>query len=371
MRNLFLVVCGALLLSAQAAPNPVIAHYRAYSAALQAGDLTTAETEADAALQASVARDGNGGRTGVLALNLAKLRIVRGNAEGAYDPAKQAFDIASAGPNAGVDSLQARLVLGQAELTATHQQQARDLLMPALSEAATRPELGEDAYQAAVALGNWLMMGLPRANYEDTAAAWAFAAQYARSLGADYAIPLAQARINQGIALINLAAENHDRHSDYEHAMTVLDEPLRLLGEMANTAPDEDELTIAQVEYGRARAWQAVINARLQMLGHLTVAHDEPAPDWYEDCQITMHHPQFQYPRGELSEGHIGVVVVRFVLRNGDAQGVKVAAAAPPASFFEQEVRQSASEWTAHLQDDAPDCLQTRVAWRTVVFRFD
>ena len=56
-------------------PNPVIQHYRAYQAALDANDFVAAEREAAAALAASEQRDGDGGRTAVLALNLALVRF--------------------------------------------------------------------------------------------------------------------------------------------------------------------------------------------------------------------------------------------------------------------------------------------------------
>ena len=48
--------------AAAQAPNPVLQHYRAYQAALDANDLVAAESEAAAALAASEARDGDGGK---------------------------------------------------------------------------------------------------------------------------------------------------------------------------------------------------------------------------------------------------------------------------------------------------------------------
>jgi predicted negative regulator of RcsB-dependent stress response len=114
--KVFFAAASVVFISAQtSAPSELMTHYRAYRAAFEAGDLATAETEAAATLQASVARDGEGGRTGVLALNLAQVRLQRGRVAEAYAPALQAFTIASARPDAGVDPLLARLVLGRSE----------------------------------------------------------------------------------------------------------------------------------------------------------------------------------------------------------------------------------------------------------------
>jgi hypothetical protein len=74
----FILTLALVALPAAAqTPNPVVGHYRAYNAALERGDLATAETEARAALAASEMRDGDGGSTAVLALNLAHVLLQR------------------------------------------------------------------------------------------------------------------------------------------------------------------------------------------------------------------------------------------------------------------------------------------------------
>jgi hypothetical protein len=82
--TVFVAAAFAALLtvaSATAQTNPVLQHYRAYAAALERGDLATATTEAQAALAASEARDGDGGRTAVLSLNLATVQLWAGHPE--------------------------------------------------------------------------------------------------------------------------------------------------------------------------------------------------------------------------------------------------------------------------------------------------
>src|SRR5262245_51388285 len=71
MRSLLALVFAALTLStakAQELPDGSVSdHYRAYRAAFDRGDIVGAEAPARAALMVSQARDGEGGRTGVLA----------------------------------------------------------------------------------------------------------------------------------------------------------------------------------------------------------------------------------------------------------------------------------------------------------------
>src|SRR5262249_58511725 len=101
VRWLFVVLAWGHLTSeavAQSgAPNPITSHYRAYREALATGNLAAAEVEAAAALDASAARDGDGGNTAVLAINLAQTRLSLGRRNEAYEPASRAFKIATAG----------------------------------------------------------------------------------------------------------------------------------------------------------------------------------------------------------------------------------------------------------------------------------
>jgi hypothetical protein len=79
LRAFLALVLMTLTLSAaeaQAPPNgSVLDHYRAYRAAFDQGDISGAEAPAQAALLASQTQDGEGGRTGVLALNLALVKL--------------------------------------------------------------------------------------------------------------------------------------------------------------------------------------------------------------------------------------------------------------------------------------------------------
>jgi hypothetical protein len=61
--------------AAQQTTNPITQHYRAYREALGCGDLSRAEVEATAALEASQLRDGDGGDTHSIRLNYRCCRL--------------------------------------------------------------------------------------------------------------------------------------------------------------------------------------------------------------------------------------------------------------------------------------------------------
>jgi hypothetical protein len=117
---LALLILGLATAAGAQTPNPIIEHYRAYRAALERNDLAAAEAAAISALEASEARDGDGGRTGVLVYNLATVRFARNDLSGALAPARRALELAQLRGEAAssVSPILARLLVGRAELAA-------------------------------------------------------------------------------------------------------------------------------------------------------------------------------------------------------------------------------------------------------------
>jgi hypothetical protein len=153
----FLGAAFAVLLTvatAVAQTNPVIEHYRAYTAALDRGDLATATTEAQAALTASEARDGDGGRTAVLALNLATVHLWAGRPEQARPAAQRALDLARAGAQ-GVDPFMAEIILARSVLAIDASADAAAQLNALLTNPAIAALPAADIYSAAQQLGIW------------------------------------------------------------------------------------------------------------------------------------------------------------------------------------------------------------------------
>ena len=392
-------VAATLFICAQApAPeNPVIAHYRAYRTALDAGDLATAETEADAALQASVARSGQGGRTGVLALNLAQVRLQRGRVAEAYAPALQAFE-ASQNSASGVDPLLARLTLGRAELTDDRYRQARERLMPALTEANARPDLFPDAYNAAADLGRRLMR---ENSYAQGASAWREALTFADRVEGDSTYVRAEARLGFGIAQLSYATHRYrmqgersfdtnihvDLEEEFGPARRALIEAAGIVRPLAYQQGQTQDLTPAQSIFGTAVAWRMMLDSYLlsndQRVTLNTLRGDEARARAEEDisapsrgsgpqCEVELiAEPRPNFPAQAQSYFSGGALVTRVTLdANGQVSDTRVAAAVPER-WFAEAVSRVAPQWTIRrLPDSLPNCQMPPLMFQSWVFYF-
>ncbi|MBL8552609.1 MAG: energy transducer TonB [Hyphomonadaceae bacterium] len=336
--------------------NPVVAHYRVYRAALERNDLAAAETAADAALQASVVRDGQGGRTGILAINLAKVRLSRGKAAEAYAPALQAFNISAADPGVGVDALLARLVLGRSELTDARWREGRDRLRPAIEAAEARPDMAAEGYTAAAELGRWLNA---HEAYQEAITAWTAAGRLVESAEGDKVYALAEARLNEGVArfLRATAARNHERRrpndtriffdmsGEFEIARARFAETQTLLREAAHTQGEGLGLSLSQQMYAAARAWSGALWAYAEG-EESRFRPDEPLEDTGYACAVSLDPtPRPDFPPGALSATSVGAVVLR-VLTNERDEVVDIrVAAAVPSRWFKEAVERVASQW--------------------------
>lgn len=259
-------LCAAA--SAQQAPNPIIQHYRAYQAALEANDLATAETEATAALAASEARDGEGGRTAILALNLATVRFQRNDATGALAPARRALGQAEQrGEASGVPLTLARLMVTRAEL-AGGDVTAADRLAALLVTAQQEQLDAAEIYDAAVQLGVW---GLRQERYDLAQSAWATAGASAEGSRLPAQMARGQARTGEGASILLADVINRRRDAPFSpeaatEAFEMLTDAQQMLDPYARTSPD-GRVTLGLRTYGEARAWIAVLRAKLQADG--------------------------------------------------------------------------------------------------------
>jgi tetratricopeptide (TPR) repeat protein len=270
---------------ATAPPNPVMAHYRAYLAAFNANDLATAEAEAAKALEASIARDENGGNTPVLALNLAKVRLSRGAAERAYAPALQAFTIVSAGGATSVDPLVTQLVLGRTELTESRQASGRNRLKSALEAAATRADLRSEARDAAADLGRWFY---GQQNFDAARDAWIKAGRLSNPVAVDQGMQIAEAKIAEAASRIMDTTRaqylEQSRPTDtrllvngdaeYERADRALWEAKMIVGPAARANVTPDGLTVAQRAYANTLAWRNYVRAFVRSTDQSSLPED-------------------------------------------------------------------------------------------------
>lgn len=274
-RFLLAMAAGAVLLSAPAAAqteiDPVVRNYRAYDAALGRGDLAAAETAAAAALAASQARDGDGGSTARLAANLAQVRLDLGRGADALAPAQRALAIVDArGAQSGVDSIYARLLVGRAEL-ATQGLAGEARLRAVLDEARSGNQQRIEAYDAAIALGEWaLNQGRPDVARD----AFQIAADLSGGQSEGEILGRAQAHLGVGISLAMLdrptariATGTRLARAPDSAAEQALREAMQLAQPLAERDARRGQVTRAQATYSSALAWAHARAALMNGLG--------------------------------------------------------------------------------------------------------
>jgi TonB family protein len=367
--------------------NPVVAHYRAYRAALDQGDMAAAEQAASAALDASVSRDGDGGATGVLAINLAQARLTLGRRAEAYDPAFRAFTIASAG-SSNLDPLLTRLVLGRAELTDQRWRQGRDRLQPAIEEARARADLNGETYSAAADLGRWLFS---QEQYGGALRAWEVAMQMADATTEENDYARAEARMGHAAALFTQAMAStidaQARPTDtrfqggandaFDQADRELLEAQSLIGPYAHTPNEDVGLSLGQRVYASAVAWRTLVRAfaesrGLRPLTNRAAEFRSPLADPRPVCNVAViAEPRPDFPSGASQNFTVGAVVVRFIVDEaGQVTDSRIAAAIPERGFRDA-VERVTPQWRLELQpDSAPNCRYYPIEFVPVRFYF-
>lgn len=263
----FLMIGGV---SAQAQTDPVSDQYRAYEAALARGDRNGAEAAAAAALAASEARDGDGGRTGALAANLAQLRLNQTRPADALAPAQRALRIAESNASSGVNPIYARLIVGQAEL-ASNGDAGQSRILAALDQAQTAGNLNPEAYEAAVVLGEWAVR-----NQRAQVARDAFERALRFPLGQTDTdnVLRARAHLGIGLALTMIESDPTRRNRTGTRLAVAPDqgptesfaEALRLSRPIAEREAATGRMTRSQITYGAALAWAIARGQRLSAL---------------------------------------------------------------------------------------------------------
>lgn len=388
MRKAIFVVLGALVTMAQAPTDPIMTNYRAYRAAVEAGDLAGAETAAHAAWDAASASDANGSRTGVLALNYAKVALANNHRQAALPPARQAAAIADSG-GGGLDPVSARLALGRAELSLNRGEEGAGRILAALEEARNRAELGPDAFESATDLGEW---ALNEEHYTIAADAFGKAATFAGFSPGDPNLALGDSRTAEAVSLIALATSTEidewgrgigatgstirgsDQRGAYQRAQEALVAAEEALIPIAFQPSSEAGLTVAQRSYAVARAWRTVINARLTSNNQNRL----PEPDVTAYLRLpgsgplcsmaVISEPMPRYPQSAANRGEFGAVVTRILTdENGGIRDIRVAAAIPDR--FQSPVERVAPRWRVERAAGAPaNCRVQPVIFHTIMF---
>lgn len=382
---LFLAMCAS---AAAQTPSPVLQHYRAYQAALEANDLVAAEAAAQAALEASETRDGDGGRTAVLALNLATVRFLANDAAGALAPARRALGLAVArGDASGVPASLAQLIVGRAELALE-----RDAGLTRIAEALPRAMEEElppaEIYDAAVALGHG---SFARRQYSEAREAWSIAASYAEGARFPEAYAGGRARVGAAAArimedLVRFGRQNGQLSVEGAvEARTDLEEAIALLAPLAEIENPNGGMTLAQNAYAEATAWRAVLRAKVSSDDLDLPASEGEAQgdaDGFSEigaggamtgqprCLLDVHQrPRITFPQAALNDSSVGGValLMRINAAGELVEARSVATVGRPE--FAAAVDRVVGRWsvTRHA-DSAPNCRMAMAAIFSVVF---
>lgn len=382
-----MAIAAALCLLAPAASaqqsNPIMDNYRAYQSALERNDLPAAEANAAAAFEAAQAASDP--RAGALAINLAIVRLLRGDAANAIAPAQTGLAYALENPASGVAPAMAELVLARAELGAGADG-APERLNTAL-EAALAASLPEaEIYDAAIELAAWAQ----RSQRHDLArSSWAIAEDFAH--GSTYPLAYARglAKLGHAVAIIQMEQTQRGARSFDEanaaEAYQLLSEACALLASLAAQDLPSGELTLAQHTFAQVLAWRAVIRAKMRSDGQSLPApvvaegdglfEDIGAPRslTVERCLVsTSLRRPIEYPSGAARRGELAGAAVRLRINaDGQVTEARVVARVGSEDFLEA-IDESASSWTVTRRPDSqPNCRMEMTLLRAISFSFD
>ncbi len=368
--------------------SPIVQHYRAYQAALDANDLAGAEREAAAALEASEARDGDGGRTAVLALNLATVRFLDNNAAGALAPGQRALALAQAHGEAatGVSPALAQLLVYRAELAAT-QDGAAERLAAAI-EAAQRQRLpSSEIFDAAL---EHAVFTFRNKRYGESARSWAIAANFSEGARLRPAHARGMALTGRAAALVLDEVDGRRRRLDPDvasEAYGILVDALNVLATLPSVNTD-GEVSLAMRSYAEALAWRAVLHAKLasdgQRIPEVRPAQGDGADGLNEvdagagapaalapRCLVRVEprNASQLYPDDALMDGRLGGVAVLFRINEaGELEDVEALASVGGAEFGESAAR--ARAWRVERRTDSPpNCRMAMNVIRSISFQ--
>jgi TonB family protein len=347
------------------------AYYRQYNEALARNDLPAAETAAAAALSASIQRDGQGGRTAILAFNLARVRLEQQRWQEARAPAQQAYDLSRNGAAVGVDPVMAELLWGRVRMISEGIDGAQ-FLQNALQRSAARADLAGDRYDAADALGTWAAQS---DNFLIARQAWAWAGDASSGAPFEAAFARGRARAYEAIAMAKISLSRSPVISpvDARQIRERLREAYGLVRPFAFAASPSGQLTAPQQVYAQILAWDGAIWSKLasddpSLQSGPQLDADPASVDGVALCRLRRTQGEaMSYPGVQAQNGQLGAVVLRLRFdETGQYLGADVAASVGDDNF-EQRVLATASSWF-YAADAAPGCKAPAVFYVPITF---
>lgn len=363
----------ALLASGAAAqePSPVIAYFQQYNSALERGDIAAAESAAASALAASQQRDGNAGRTPILALNLGRVRIQLGQWQDAGAPARLAYDLSRSSGASEVDQGMSGLLWSRVRL-ANEGFDASGFVVEMLERTKDRTDLLGDRYDAAEQLGLWAMQ---TRNFLIARRAWTHAQDAAAgaSIPAEFARGRALAFEGVSIAMLSLTREVFMPLRTARAIRERLTEAHALVRPFAFADLPPEALATTQSVYAQILAWDAAIWSKLvaddpTMRGRDRLDANPQSIDGIPVCAVRpLDGSNLSYPARSAREGQLaGVVIGLRFDEQGTYQGADVLAAVGDEEFT-RHMTETISGW-AFATEASEGCRSTPLRFVAISF---
>ena len=380
--------------AAQQPANPVTSHYRAYRAALERGDLATADTEATAALETAQLDPHSTGTVAALAMNVALVRLSEGHRAQALSPAQLAASLAG-NTSSHVDPLAVDIAVKRAALQVGDQ--SEEQLLAALNAAHEHGGLDEYVYDGAADLGAW---AVTQNHLPVALEAWRLAvATSSGSTDADI-LSKAHALIEVGITMfyIDVAqappslphqsqplplASGSDAGGYHPNVgiLTPLAEAARITRPLAMRASSDGRMTDAQLQFSRASAFYS---AELSLLSLMNVDPGEATETSFSRYLMLPAHagqtacfprvipqPMPRFPPHERNQSQVGAVMTRLVIDDSGRVTNAQVVATVGGDAFARSVNAVVSRWRVERgSSSVGGCEMGMVLFAPVTFRF-
>lgn len=304
---------AALVGAAAAADDAeVLAHYDAYRAAFQEGRFDEANAEGEAAWRAAEAEWGATEDTAMLALNLARLRLIRELRAEAVEPALRVREIVDAGVGAAaVSREEAMLIVALAQFPGADQTEAE---MDALDAALTAYMPGDDYTGKLIRGQGWFELTKARFDRRQWRRVYDAANRATLAMDGDGAIP---PELLAAIAAFGVKAAAEDQ--EFTDAI--------ILGHRAIAAfPAQPAGQPVNPMLGNLLSWDIGLHMFLSHRGEELDEASYPEPEWDEgrypnvmgcDVEWLVRQPP-DYPRRALFSGlSLGVIFEYYLDADG------------------------------------------------------
>lgn len=360
MKWLISLLACVLVLASAAADDFMVA-YRAYGAALEAGDGAEAIKQSKRAWETAKTQGVDAETLAILGLNYASLiyPLVPDQAIAPLEYAVRAPD-----PAALFGDEDPALMLAYARAASgSNDKAARQALKDAIEARADMINQATEVLHARAHLllgESELQEGDARGAREELTRSLELFAPYQRNLSGELA------KAEHAMGLSYMAERRKLRKPDIEQAFSHFDQA------RSNTQRFNPDGTFNQLHAG-GEAWTSALQALYQSRFNQSLP-SQRAPgqmadtDGKEDCEVTPIQRDTDYPLEELERGSFGAAVVVFDLnREGRTENIRLLSEVPSVSLFGEAAVENVARWTYEVGADASDaCIKNQ--WISVQY---